>query len=205
MMSAPAVYLASMSPRREELLRQLGIEYAVLRLREAPGRECDVVEGARDNEPPLHYVERIARTKAAVGWQRVLRRGLVPRPVLGADTEVVLDGAIFGKPRDAADAARMLSLLSGRTHQVLTAIAVCWEEEVLAEISTSAVTFRELAPEEIERYIATTEPFDKAGAYAVQGKAAAFIRRIEGSYSGVMGLPLYETAETLARIRFPVL
>ena len=205
MMSAPAVYLASMSPRREELLRQLGIEYAVLRLREAPGRERDVVEGARDNEPPLHYVERIARTKAAVGWQRVLRRGLVPRPVLGADTEVVLDGAIFGKPRDAADAARMLSLLSGRTHQVLTAIAVCWEEEVLAEISTSAVTFRELAPEEIERYIATTEPFDKAGAYAVQGKAAAFIRRIEGSYSGVMGLPLYETAETLARIRFPVL
>ena len=205
MMSAPAVYLASMSPRREELLRQLGIEYAVLRLREAPGRERDVVEGARDNEPPLHYVERIARTKAAVGWQRVLRRGLVPRPVLGADTEVVLDGAIFGKPRDAADAARMLSLLSGRTHQVLTAIAVCWEEEVLAEISASTVTFRELAPDEIERYVATTEPFDKAGAYAVQGKAAAFIRRIEGSYSGVMGLPLYETAETLARIRFPVL
>jgi septum formation protein len=204
-MNAPAIYLASKSPRREELLRQLGVEYVLLRLREAPGRERDIVEGALDNEPPLHYVERIARTKAAVGWQRVLRRGLPPRPVLGADTEVVLDGMIFGKPQDAADAARMLTLLSGRTHQVLTAIAVCWEQEVVAEISTSTVIFRELAPEEIERYVATIEPFDKAGAYAVQGKAAAFIRRIEGSYSGVMGLPLYETAEALARIRFPVL
>jgi len=204
-MNAPAIYLASKSTRREELLRQLGVEYVLLRLREAPGRERDIVEGALDNEPPLHYVERIARTKAAVGWQSVLRRGLPPRPVLGADTEVVLDGTIFGKPSDAADAARMLSLLSGRTHQVLTAIAIGWEEEVVAAISTSSVSFREVAPDEIERYVATVEPFDKAGAYAVQGKAAAFIRRIEGSYSGVMGLPLYETAEALARLRFPVL
>jgi septum formation protein len=100
-MNAPAIYLASKSPRREELLRQLGVEYVLLRLREAPGRERDLVEGALDNEPPLHYVERIARTKAAVGWQSVLRRGLPPRPVLGADTEVVLDGTIFGKPSGA--------------------------------------------------------------------------------------------------------
>jgi septum formation protein len=204
-MSAPAIYLASKSTRREALLRQLGVEYTLLRLREAPGRERDIVEVALDNEPPLHYVERIARTKAAVGWQSVLRRGLPPRPVLGADTEVVLDGIIFGKPADARDATRMLQMLSGRTHQVLTAIAVCWEQEVIAEISTSVVTFRELAADEIERYAATDEPFGKAGAYAVQGKAAAFIRRIEGSYSGVMGLPLYETAEALARLRFPVL
>jgi septum formation protein len=204
-MSTPAIYLASRSPRREELLRQLGVDYTLLRLREAPGRERDVVESAFDSEPPLHYVERIARTKASVGWQRVQQRGLSPRPVLGADTEVALDGTVFGKPRDAADAARMLTLLSGRTHQVHTAIAVGWEHGVEVEISTSSVAFRELAPGEIERYVASVEPFDKAGGYAVQGKAAAFIRRIEGSYSGIMGLPLYETAEALARIRFPVL
>jgi septum formation protein len=187
------------------LLRQLGIDFASLRVREAPGRERDVLEGARDAEPALHYVERIARTKAAIGWQRMLQRGLAPRPVLGADTEVVLDGTIFGKPKDAADAVRMLTLLSSRTHQVLTAVALCWDQEIVAEISTSAVTFRDLAHDEIERYIATGEPFDKAGAYAVQGRAASFVSRIDGSYTGVMGLPLYETAQALAGIGFPVL
>jgi septum formation protein len=204
-MSAPVVYLASKSPRREELLRQLGVDFATLRMREAPGREADVAEGARDAEPALHYVERIARTKAAVGWQRMQQRGLPPRPVLGADTEVVLDGVIFGKPKDAADAARMLAALSSRSHQVLTAVAFCWEQQIVAEISTSSVTFRELKHDEIERYIATGEPFDKAGAYAIQGRAASFVTRIEGSYSGVMGLPLYETAVALAAIGFPVL
>lgn len=204
-MTAPVVYLASKSPRREELLRQLGVEFTVIRVREAPGRDRDVDEGARDAEPPLHYVERVARTKAAVGWQRVLQRGLEPRPVLGADTEVVLDGVIFGKPKDAADATRMLTRLSSHTHQVLTAVALCWDQQMAAEISTSAVTFREIAPDEIARYIATGEPFDKAGAYAVQGRAASFVSRIEGSYSGVMGLPLYETAQALAGLGFPVL
>jgi septum formation protein len=204
-MSAPVVYLASKSPRREELLRQLGIDFATLRVREAAGRDRDVEEGARDAEPALHYVERIARTKAAIGWQRMLQRQLAPRPVLGADTEVVLDGTIFGKPKDAADAVRMLTLLSSRTHQVLTAVALCWDQEIVAEISTSAVTFRDLAPDEIERYVATGEPFDKAGAYAVQGRAASFVSRIDGSYTGVMGLPLYETAQALAGIGFPVL
>ena len=204
-MSAPVVYLASKSVRREELLRQLGVEYTAIRVREAPGRDRDVAEGARYAEPPLHYVERVARTKAAVGWQRILQRGLTPRPVLGADTEVVLDGIIFGKPKDAADATRMLTQLSRRTHQVLTAVALCWDQQIVAEISTSSVTFRELLPEEIERYVATGEPFDKAGAYAVQGRAASFVSRIEGSYSGVMGLPLYETAQALAGLGFPVL
>jgi septum formation protein len=204
-MSAPVVYLASKSVRREELLRQLGVEYTAIRVREAPGRDRDVAEGARDAEPPLHYVERVARTKAAVGWQRILQRGLTPRPVLGADTEVVLDGIVFGKPKDAADATRMLTQLSRRTHQVLTAVALCWDQQIVAEISTSSVTFRELLPEEIERYVATGEPFDKAGAYAVQGRAASFVSRIEGSYSGVMGLPLYETAQALAGLGFPVL
>jgi septum formation protein len=204
-MTAPVVYLASKSPRREELLRQLGIEFESLRVRSAPGREQDISEVTLDGEPPLHYVERIARTKAAIGWQRMLQRGLPPRPVLGADTEVVLDGVIFGKPRDAADATRMLNQLSSRTHHVLTAVALCWDQQIVCEISDSAVTFRDVAPDEIERYVATAEPFDKAGAYAVQGRAASFVSRIDGSYTGVMGLPLYETAHALAGIGFPVL
>lgn len=199
------VYLASRSPRRHELLRQLGVRFDELRFREAAGRPADVVEGALDAEPPHHYVERIARTKAAVGWQQVLRRVLPQHPVLAADTEVALDGAIFGKPRDAADAARMLSRLSGRTHQVLTAVALRWQEELLVEVSRSEVTLRTLTTDEIDRYVLTGEPFDKAGGYAIQGRAAAFVSHIEGSYSGVVGLPLFETAELLARIGFPVL
>ncbi len=204
-MTAPAVYLASKSSRREELLRQLGVEFTSLRLRESTDRERDIIEGARDAEPALHYVERIARTKATVGWHRMLQRGLPPRPVLGADTEVVLDDRIFGKPKDAADAVRMLTLLSGRTHQVLTAVALCWEGTTVAEISTSSVTFRAIERDEIERYVGTGEPTDKAGAYAIQGRAATFVQRIDGSHSGIMGLPLYETATALAGIGFPVL
>jgi septum formation protein len=204
-MTAPAVYLASKSPRREELLRQLGVEFATLRLRESSGRERDVIEVARDAEPARHYVERLARTKATVGWHRMLQRGLAARPVLGADTEVVLDDRIFGKPKDDADAVRMLTLLSGRTHHVLTAVAICWEGNTVAEISTSSVTFRPLERDEIDRYIDTNEPLDKAGGYAIQGRAATFVQRIEGSHSGIMGLPLFETATALAGIGFPVL
>jgi nucleoside triphosphate pyrophosphatase len=204
-MSGPFVYLASRSPRRQELLRQLGVSFEVLRLREASGRQRDVLEVAHDGEPPLHYVERIARTKAAVAAQQLHRRGLPPRPVLGADTEVVLDGTIFGKPRDAMDAARMLTLLAGRTHHVSTAVAVADGDQVHAEILTSDVTLCELTQEEISRYVATGEPADKAGAYAIQGRAAAFVSRIEGSYSGVMGLPLFETSVILARIGVRVL
>jgi septum formation protein len=204
-MFPPVLYLASRSARRQELLRQLGIGFELLRLREASGRQRDVIEAANDGEPPLHYVERIARTKATVAGQQMLRRGLPPRPVLGADTEVVLDGAIYGKPRDAADAARMLGQLSGRTHQVLTAVAVSNEQGVIAEIATSSVSFRELTREEIDRYVATGESVDKAGAYAIQGRAAGFVSRLEGSYTGVMGLPLFETAGILARIGVRVL
>lgn len=204
-MSAQAIYVASKSPRRHELLRQFGIDFAELRLREAPGRNRDIVEKSRAGEPAPTYVKRIARTKATLGWHWMQKRALPPRPVLGADTEVVVEDEILGKPADAADALRMLSLLSGRTHQVLTAVALRWEEQTIVVVSTSAVTLRVLDAGEIERYIATGEPFDKAGAYAIQGRAAAFIRRIEGTYSGVMGLPLFETAEALAQIGFPVL
>jgi septum formation protein len=204
-MPAPSIYLASKSPRRHELLRQLGVDFIPLLLRNGIGRRRDVAETPRADEPAPEYVKRIARTKASVGWHRMQQRSLPLRPVLGADTEVVLDGAIFGKPADAADAARMLSLLSGRTHEVLTAVALRWERKIVLVLSTSTVTVRALAADEIERYVATGEPFDKAGAYAVQGRGAAFIGRIEGSYSGVMGLPLFETAEALARIGFPVL
>lgn len=201
----PAIYLASKSPRRQELLRQLGVEFDELLLREAPGRRRDIVEGPRKDEPPLEYVKRIARLKTSVGWHRLARRGLPPKPVLGADTEVVLDGAALGKPADAAGAVAMLAALSGRSHEVITAVAVRWQTQLLTAVSTSRVTFRALAKDEIERYVATGEPFDKAGGYAIQGKAAAFVQHLEGSYSGVMGLPLYEAAGVLARIGFPVL
>jgi septum formation protein len=204
-MSAPVLYLASRSPRRQALLTQLDIEFEPLLLREAAGRARDVVEKALDAEPPAHYVERMARTKAQVGRRRVEDRGLAARPVLGADTEVVLDGDVFGKPRDAEDAQRMVRRLSGRTHQVLTAVALCHQERTEVEVSVSRVTLRRLGASEIERYVASGEPYDKAGGYAVQGRAAAFISRIEGSYTGVVGLPLYETAALLARIGMPIL
>ena len=199
------IYLASRSPRRQELLRQIGIDFDELRLREAPGRDPDIVEGSRDGESAPDYVKRIARTKANVGWERMTERGLPAQPVLGADTEVVLDGHIFGKPADAPHALEMLARLSGRTHLVLTAVALRWEREFVIMVSTSQVTMRELTADEMARYVATGEPVGKAGGYAIQGLAAAFITRIDGSYSGVMGLPLAETAAALARIGRSVL
>jgi septum formation protein len=156
-------------------------------------------------EPPLHYVERIARTKATVGWKRMEERLMPPRPVLGADTEVVLGDAIFGKPTDIDAARQMIAKLSGRRHEVITAVALRWQDDVEVALSVSYVTLRRLTAGEIERYVATGEPMDKAGAYAIQGLAAAFITHLEGSYSGVMGLPLAETAALLARIGRPVL
>lgn len=199
------IYLASKSPRRRALLRQLGIPFDELHLREAPGRQQDIVEEARDREPAAHYVERIARTKAAIGSKRMLQRALPTRPVLGADTEVVLDGEIFGKPSNADAASAMLARLSGRRHDVLTGIAVKFDDEVVFALSLSRVTFKRLTPDEIARYVATGEANDKAGAYAIQGRAGAFVARLEGSYSGVMGLPLFETAELLAKAGIPVL
>lgn len=204
-LSAPVLYLASKSSRRQALLRQLGIEFDTLLLREAAGRERDVVEETRDAEPAAHYVERMARTKAQVGWQRMQNRKLAERAVIGADTEVVLDGEVFGKPRNADDATRMMRRLAGRTHQVLTAVALRHRDGTDVEVSVSRVTLRRLGAAELERYVASGEPFDKAGGYAVQGLAAAFISRLEGSYSGVVGLPLYETSSLLVRAGMPVL
>jgi septum formation protein len=201
----PSVYLASKSPRRQELLRQIGVEFEELRLREAPGRRRDVVEVLRKDESPLEYVKRIARTKAAVGWHRMGRRGLTPRPVLAADTEVVVDGGVLGKPEDAAGAVAMLGRLSDRTHDVITAVAVRWNTQIILAVSTSRVAFRALSRDEIERYVASGEPFDKAGSYAIQGRGAVFIRHLNGSYSSVMGLPLYETAEILQKIGYYVI
>lgn len=200
----PSVYLASKSPRRQDLLRQIGIEFEELLVREASGRRRDIVEVPRKGEPPLDYVKRIARTKASVGWHQMNRRNLPPRPVLAADTEVVVDGAVLGKPADAADAVAMLLRLSGTTHAVITAVAVRWHAHIVLAVSTSQVSLRALTRDEIERYVATGEPFDKAGAYGIQGRAAAFIRHLDGSYSGVMGLPLFETTEILAKIGYHV-
>lgn len=199
------IYLASKSPRRSELLRQLGVDFVELHLREATGRVRDIDEQAEDGEPPAHYVERIARTKATIGWKRMEQRLLAPHPVLGADTEVVLDGEVFGKPRDVGDARAMLARLSGRRHDVLTGVALKTANGVAFALSPSSVTFRTLAPDEIDRYVASGESLDKAGAYAIQGRAAAFVSRLDGSYSGVMGLPLYETADLLAKAGIAVL
>jgi septum formation protein len=176
------------------------VEFETLLLREAPGRTPDVVEVPDAAEAANDYVTRMARTKAEMGWQRVRDRKLAERPVLGADTEVVLDGAIFGKPRNAGDATRMIRRLSGRTHLVMTAIALRHADGTETALSTTRVTIRRLGADDIERYVATHEPFDKAGGYAVQGRAAAFVSRLAGSYTGVVGLPLYEAATLLAQI-----
>ncbi len=204
-MRRPCIYLASHSPRRQELLRQLGVAFEVLLLRNAPGRDADVVEEAYDAEPPRHYVERIARTKATVGWERVAKRRLAPLPVLGADTEVVLGDEVLGKPADAAAAAAMLSRLAGRTHEVLTGIALRYDDGIAFALSVSQVTLTALSDAQIAAYGKSGEWHDKAGGYAIQGRAAAFIERVEGSYSGVVGLPLCETASLFARAGITVL
>ena len=193
------IYLASRSPRRRELLKQIGIAFEPLLLREDLRRGADVDETPAPGESPESYVSRVARAKAESGWGRIASRRLLPRPVLAADTTVVLDGEIIGKPADARGAHELLRRLSGQTHQVLTAVAVAREARVETALSISAVEFRQLDAGEIRRYVASGEPLDKAGAYAIQGAAAAFVRAISGSYSGIVGLPLYETAELLHR------
>jgi nucleoside triphosphate pyrophosphatase len=198
------IYLASQSPRRRELLRQIGVTCEVLSLRNQPGR-IEVVETPLTGEAPEDYVIRMARTKAEAGWSALEYRRLPRLPVLGADTAVILKGKILGKPGNIEEAAEMLAMLSGRRHEVMTAVALVSAGRVEHELSVSRVTFHPMSEEEIEAYAATHEGLDKAGAYAVQGRAAAFIRRIEGSFSGIMGLPLFETAELLklAGMRMP--
>jgi septum formation protein len=186
------IYLASGSPRRRELLRQIGVSFRVI------GAELD--ETALAGESAAAYVSRLAEAKAAVGWEgcRDLRGGdLRGAAVLAADTAVVLEGEILGKPADMNDAIAMLLKLSGRAHQVLTAVALRTVASLEVRVSRSSVTFRSIDPGEARAYWDTGEPHDKAGAYAIQGYAAVFIADLQGSYSGVMGLPLFETAELL--------
>jgi septum formation protein len=196
-MAEKRIYLASRSPRRRELLKQIGVGFELLLLREDLKRGPDVDETPLVREDPVVYALRIARTKAEIAAQQVLARGLPPLPVLAADTTVVLDGGIIGKPRDEEDARRMLGELSGRQHEVITAVALARKERVETRVSRSAVTFRALKADEIRRYVATGEPLDKAGGYAIQGRAGVFVTEIAGSYSGIMGLPLAETGELL--------
>jgi septum formation protein len=185
------IYLASASPRRQELLRQVGLTFKAL--------PSHIMEERQASESPVDYVRRVAADKARFVARLVAKRGLPEYAVLGADTEVVVGDEIFGKPRDRTHAASMLRRLSGGTHTVLTAICLVSLAGEYSALSESRVTFTELLDAAITRYLATGEADDKAGAYAIQGRAAAFIARLEGSYSGVMGLPLYELFETLKR------
>jgi septum formation protein len=199
------IYLASRSPRRRELLAQIGVKFEPLLFREGPRQDADTDEEVRPGELPEDYVRRVTRLKAEAAWQRVvMRRGLQRKPVLAADTTVALAGEILGKPTDRADAERILKLLAGTQHRVLTAVSVAFEERYELAVSESLVTFSKLDDARITAYVQCGEPFDKAGAYAVQGRAGAFVERIEGSYSGVMGLPLYETAELLRKFAIAV-
>ena len=198
-MSEPVrrIYLASRSPRRRELLKQLGVTFEVLLFREAERRGADIDESPQSGERPEDYVQRLAQTKATAGALYVAQRKLPIYPVLGADTTVALDGQILGKPSGEEEAVEMLRALSGRTHEVMTAVAICRQDTVNTRLSLSEVAFAPLSEQQIRAYVATGEPLDKAGAYAIQGRAAAFVRRLSGSYTGIMGLPLYETAELL--------
>lgn len=196
------IYLASKSPRRRELLHQIGVQFDVLLLRESKDRPVDVPEIVLPGELPLDYVKRITNQKAQTAWNIMVQRKLPLRPVLTADTAVVLDGVIYGKPANPNEAREMLSRLSGQTHQVLTSIALTYRQHHRECTQQSEVTFCSLSESQIDYYCDTAEPYDKAGGYAIQGYAAQFISRISGSYSGIMGLPLFETAKLLSEINY---
>ena len=199
------IYLASKSPRRRELLRQIGVEFELLLLRGDSPRGADVSEIVYADEPATDYVARVANEKAAFAWNAVQQRRLTLRPVLAADTTVMIDGVILGKPAGTAEAIAMLEQLSGRTHQVLTSIAVHYLEMAQQITQVSEVKFGVLSRATIAAYCATSEPYDKAGGYGIQGSAARFIERIDGSHSGIMGLPLFETAQLLRKAGLPLL
>lgn len=186
-MNFPSIYLASRSPRRRELLLQMGVDFSVI--------NPDVDESVFDNELPLDYVSRIAKLKAQTG--RGLLLAADKKPVLAADTAVVVDNTILGKPENDEQAISMLKILSGKTHQVMTAIALAKENSILSLVSVNDVRFTEMKEKDILWYVNTKEGVDKAGGYAVQGLAALFIEHIEGSYSGIMGLPIRETGQLL--------
>ncbi len=189
------IYLASRSPRRQELLRQIGVNFRLLEPLDLQAAE--ELEAPLPGESPSVYVRRVVRAKLEAAVASLPARGLEPAPVLAADTTVAIGGSILGKPADAAQARAMLRRLSGRRHRVLTAVALARGSRRELAVSVSRVSFARLSEAQIDAYVASGEPFDKAGAYGIQGAAGAFARRIEGSYSGIMGLPLYETARLL--------
>jgi septum formation protein len=194
------IYLASRSPRRRELLSQIGVRYHLLLFRERVGEKPDVDESVLPGEAPAAYVERMARAKADTGWRRMLQRNLPPAPVLAADTTVALDGKIYGKPANRAEAEEILAALAGKRHEVLTAVALKNQDHLELALSVSEVQLKALSKDEITQYVASGESDDKAGAYGIQGRAARFVVELRGSYSGVMGLPLYETGRLLERM-----
>ena len=200
----PRIYLASRSPRRRELLMQVGIRFDTIAFRNPPREDKDVDETAHPDETPLDYVQRVAQAKALHGWRIVGWRRLMPQPVLAADTTLELDGCIIGKPSDADDAIRILRRLSTKTHRVLTAVAVAFEGRLESALSVSEVRFGALDEGEIRRYVASGEPMDKAGAYGIQGHAGLFVEQLTGSYTGVMGLPLFETGALLRGFGYPL-
>ena len=198
------IYLASKSPRRRELLRQVGVDFDLLMLRSDPARGVDVSEDVLPGELAHDYVVRVAMEKGAFAWKVLQQRRQPLRPVLTADTTVTVDDEILGKPADQKEAAEMLERLSGRTHQVLTTVAVHFADMAEHVTQVSNVRFTKLSPQAIRAYCATPEPYDKAGGYGIQGLAALFVEHIEGSHSGIMGLPLYETAGLLRRAGVPI-
>ena len=202
---AELIYLASQSPRRRQLLDQLGVRHQ--RLVPEPGAEAEAaetLEAVLPGELPAAYVQRVTGLKLQAARARLKQRGLPAAPILSSDTTVALGRRILGKPADADEARAMLSALSGRSHRVLTAVALGTGRQTLAALSVSHVRFAVLSPALIDAYIASGEPFGKAGAYAIQSQLAGWIAHIDGSYSAIMGLPLFETAQLLrqARVRF---
>ena len=189
------IYLASQSPRRSQLLDQLGVRHELL-LPE-PDEDAETLETVLGNEAPVAYVKRVTQLKLDAALRRLASRGLPAAPVLCSDTTVALGRVIFGKPANVVDAVRMLTVLSGKTHRVLTAVTLGTFSERQLALSESRVTFDKLSEDQIQAYVASGEPLGKAGAYAVQGRAAAYISHVNGSYSGIMGLPLFETARLL--------
>lgn len=194
------IYLASQSPRRRELLDQLGVRHELLLA--DPQEDAESLEAERPGESPTAYVQRVTGLKLDAAVARLKARGLPAAPVLCADTTVAKGRTLYGKPQDAADAVRMLRGLAGGTHRVMTAVAVQHGQKRVAALSVSRVTFAPLTRRELADYVACGEPMGKAGAYAVQGRAAAFISHISGSHSGIMGLPVHETARLLRAVGF---
>lgn len=199
------IYLASRSARRRELLKQMGVNFEMLMLREGHGRDADFDESQLAGEAPREYVVRVASLKAEAGWFRLEQRRLIRRPVLAADTTVALGDRILAKPADREEAVAMLKQLSGTVHHVYTAVAVKFHDSLQEALSLTEVHCRELSDDEIRRYVASGEPMDKAGAYGIQGKGGMFVESINGSYTGVVGLPVFETARLLGRFGFQLL